>query len=485
LKTINTNQPLKKSEFKPLAQALRVNLLQWQFRTSQKDRPVIIVIAGDDRSGRHDTIHTLLEWLDPRFIRVNAYGPSEQQDNNKPFFWRFWRDMPAAGNIGLYMREWTSSSINQYLNEEISEAKLGRRVDYIKRFEKALSDDGALIIKLWLHLSEEAHALRVESVKDTPFFDEKDELAYKNYNHAVSTIERVLEQTNAPHAPWHVINSDDPMQRDIIVGQIIEKQLSHWVEASKPIVPSTPPPSLVNTNILNSIDLNQAISKDDYETKLDQYREELRQLMSQAHLEKRAVVCVFEGVDAAGKGGAIRRLVSALDVGHYRIVPVAKPTEEEYRHHYLWRFWRNMPANGLLTIFDRSWYGRVLVERVEKFAGDHEWQRAYQEINDFEDQMVQHGIIVVKFWLHIDQDEQLQRFKAREKTPHKQHKITEEDYRNRDKWHEYREAIHDMISQTDTKRAPWTLISAQDKKFARIAVFKTLIDRLNSTLSDR
>lgn len=482
LKTMNLSQPMSKADYKAAAAKLRVELLQLQFQLSRRDKPVIIVIAGDDRSGRHETINTLLEWLDPRFIRVNAYGPVETQDDAKPFFWRYWKDLPEAGNVGVYLREWTSTSVVQFLNDEIDDAHLARRLSTIRHFEKTLSDDGALLIKVWLHLSKSAHQERVQKVRNTPFYDPKDELALKNFDKATQTIETVLEETDAPHAPWHVVNGDDEMQRAIVVGESIAKQIRYWLDREKPAAAAALPPTDSHTNVLDQIDLSLGIKKEVYETELDAKRQQLREVMTQAHEKGVAVVCAFEGADAAGKGGAIRRVVTALDAGLYRIVPVAKPTDVEYAHHYLWRFWKHIPANGLMTIFDRSWYGRVLVERVEGFAATHEWQRAYQEIKDFERQLTDHGVVLIKFWLHIDQDEQLKRFKSREQTAHKKHKITDEDYRNREKWPEYREAIHDMITQTDTSYAPWALIPAQDKKYARLEVLNTIITKTQAAL---
>ena len=477
-KPINTVQPMSKNDYKKAAEALRLQLLNLQLALADNHRPAILILAGDDRSGRHETINTLMEWFDPRFVRVNAYRAHNASTEHRPFFWRFWRDLPAAGTFGIYLREWTSTSIVQFLNQEISDTKLHRRINYIRQFERALTEDGALMIKIWLHLSKEAHQQRVVQARDTAFFDPKDQLALHNYEQAINTIDQVLEQTHQPCAPWHIVQADDPWQRNIVVGQAIHRQLTHWLDAAKTISNTAPPPDAKNSNVLDTIDLNQVCSKKDYKHQLPELQQTLRAQMKRAWDQQRAVVCVFEGVDAAGKGGAIRRLVQGLDAGQYRIVPIAKPSDEEKARHYLWRFWRQIPSNGLMSIFDRSWYGRVLVERVEAFAQADEWQRAYAEINDFEQQLVDHGIILVKFWLHIDQQEQLKRFQAREQTPHKQYKITAEDYRNREQWPRYRQAINDMIRETDSSAAPWTLISAQDKKHARIAVFQTLIERL-------
>ncbi|MEJ2045765.1 MAG: polyphosphate:AMP phosphotransferase [Reinekea sp.] len=483
-KPINTVQPLSKSDYKDQSDELRLTLLTQQVALSKEKKPVILVLAGDDRSGRHETINTLMGWLDPRFIRVNAYGPYVSPDETKPFFWRFWQDLPGAGRIGIYLREWTSTSIVQYLNGEISEDNLTKRTEHIRQFEKTLCDDGALIIKIWLHLSKESHQQRLLDARNTAFFDPKDELALQNYEQALTVIDSVLEATNSPSSSWHIIQADDPAQRDIVAGKAIARQIEHWLDSQAPTTATTPPPSLNDYNILDAIDLSKSIDKKIYKDHLAELQEQLRGLMKQVYKKGLSIICVFEGTDAAGKGGAIRRLVATLDAGQYRIIPVAKPNDEEYAHHYLWRFWRNIPDNGMMTIFDRSWYGRVLVERVEEFARDDEWQRAYAEINDFEKQLADHGVLIKKFWLHIDQDEQLKRFKAREQTPHKMHKITDEDYRNRKKWPQYHQAIHDMVTQTDTDHARWTLISAQDKKYARTAVLQSLIDLLEANITD-
>lgn len=485
LRTMNTGEGISKSDYKEAAANLRLALLKAQIELSKRDQAVVVVIAGDDRSGRHESINRLMEWLDPRFIRVNAYGAHDARDNLRPFMWRFWRDLPSAGQLGVYLRAWTSTSIVQYLNDEIDDGKLNQRIDTIRHFEKTLADDSTLIIKVWLHLSKKAHKKRVKALRDTVFFEPKDELALKHYDKAVEKIERVLEDTTSPFAPWHLVNGDDPFERDIVVGEAILKQLQQWLDQEQPRAAAAAPPTSSSQNLLDNIDLTPELTKEDYEEQLEQCRSRLRELMNLAYKEGIAVVCAFEGVDAAGKGGAIRRIATALDAGLYNIVPVAKPTDEEYAHHYLWRFWKHLPADGLMTIFDRTWYGRVLVERVEGFADVHEWQRAYGEINNFEKQIVAHGTVLMKYWLHIDQDEQLARFEAREDIEHKKHKITDEDYRNRKKWPQYKDAIHDMITQTDTADAPWTIVPAQDKKYARIAVFEALIERLKTALNER
>ncbi len=232
------------------------------------------------------------------------------------------------------------------------------------------------------------------------------------------------------------------------------------------------------------MDLSQTLDREDYKLKLANYQSRLQDLAWQAYRQKRSVVAVFEGWDAAGKGSAIRRVTRAIDPRLYRLIQFAAPTDEERAHHYLWRFWRQLQRDGRSTFFDRSWYGRVLVERVEQFATEDEWQRAYSEINQFEQQLVEHGSIVLKFWIHIGKDEQLRRFKARELEAHKRYKITEDDWRNREKWHDYEVAVDQMVSHTSTRHAPWTLISGNDKPYARIQILKTFCKSMKRVLDD-
>ena len=217
--------------------------------------------------------------------------------------------------------------------------------------------------------------------------------------------------------------------------------------------------------ILDRLDMSQSLGKQDYRAELAKYQARLHALDRKAVDRKVSGIGVFEGWDAGGKGGAIRRLTAALDARDYRVISIAAPTDEERQHHYLWRFWRHLARAGRATFFDRSWYGRVLVERVEGFATEAEWRRAYAEINDFEERLVRHGIVLLKFWLHITKDEQLRRFKAREEIPYKRWKLTDEDWRNREKWDLYEQAVNDMIERTSTAHAPWTLIEGNDKRF--------------------
>lgn len=479
--------PIPKAEYKARVQELRAELLQLQQQVGSRDKPVIIVIAGDDRSGRHETINALSKWMDPRFLSINAYGPTQHEDNIRPFFWRFWRDLPGAGEMAVYLRDWTSTSLVQFLNGEISEKKLRKREQYIRNFEQKQTNDGALMIKCWLHISEDVLRKRLAEIRDTPYFDVKDELALKNYPEAIGAIQQTLNATSTHTNHWYVIDGADSQYRNLAVGNIIKQQLRRWLQGDvadgRSEAPDVWPAKRLNINMAPELD-SERPDKSEAKEKLKKLQLKLRKLTFKLREAGIPVVMVFEGWDAAGKGGAIRRLVSALDAGFYRIKPIAKPTEDEYAHHYLWRFWRQLPRNGEMVIFDRSWYGRVLVERIEGFANKLEWQRAYKEITDFEEQLSIHNTVLLKFWLNISKDEQLRRFEDRKQTAYKKFKITDEDYRNRERWDDYVIAVEDMIERTSTDNAPWSVISTDFKDRARLEVVQIVVDALKKKLKE-
>lgn len=237
--------------------------------------------------------------------------------------------------------------------------------------------------------------------------------------------------------------------------------------------------------MLETIDLTRRLERDVYVTQLARRQIQLRELGYQVYLQKRPVVLLFEGWDAAGKGGAIKRITEKLDPRGYTVYPISAPQGEEKSKHYLYRFWRRLPEPGQIAIFDRSWYGRVLVERVERFASETEWRRAYNEINSFERQLVDWGAVICKYWIHISRDEQLRRFEERQRTGYKAWKLTSEDWRNRDKWAEYEEAVEEMLVRTSTRREPWTLVAGNDKYSARVTVLSHLVGTLSKSLGHK
>jgi polyphosphate:AMP phosphotransferase len=404
--------------------------------------------------------------------------------------WRFWRVLPPRGKIGIFQGSWYSMPILHRVYGETKDADLEDAMEHNVNFENMLADEGALILKFWFHLSKKGQEKRLKATEKDPRtrwrVTERDWQHFKLYDKFYQTTSQALRLTSTAQAPWYIIEGADERYRSMMMGKILIEALKKRLET-----PRAPRHSFANLpslprvdqrNVLQSLDLGQNLAKDEYEKQLEEYQGRLAVLTRDPKFQKMSVVCVFEGNDAAGKGGAVRRITGALDARMYQIIPIAAPTEEERAQPYLWRFWRHIPRRGRLAIFDRSWYGRVLVERVEGFCSEYDWSRAYNEINDFEAQLDEHKIIVVKYWLTISKEEQLTRFKLREETGFKRFKITDEDWRNRDKWDLYEQAICDMVDRTSTEIAPWTLVEANDKRFARIKVLKTLCERIEAAM---
>ncbi|HKK16187.1 MAG TPA: polyphosphate:AMP phosphotransferase, partial [Gammaproteobacteria bacterium] len=365
-----------------------------------------------------------------------------------------------------------------------------RQLQRITRFEHMLSEDNTLIVKFWFHMSAKDQRKKLEKENKNKKYSPLLKKFSKRYKEFFQASEHAIRMTDLGVSPWHVVEATDRRYRDITVGRILldalEKKLKqHEKSGTRSSAKKTSPKKLNpdEISILDHVDINKTISKKDYNKQLKKYQRELHKLTWAARQNKRSSISVFEGWDAAGKGGAIRRMTAGMDARLYKAISVAAPTDEERAHHYLWRFWRHLPRAGYVTIYDRSWYGRVLVERVENFAREVEWERAYHEINEFEEQLHEHGIIICKYWVHISPEEQLRRFQEREKTPWKLHKITEEDWRNRDKWEAYELAINDMVTHTSTEYAPWTLVPGNDKRLARVEILKTACQRLEEALS--
>jgi polyphosphate:AMP phosphotransferase len=483
---------VSKTEFNKREPELRQQLLQLQQNLrKQSDFPVIILFAGVDAAGKGETVNLLSEWMDPRWLVTRAYDEPTDEERERPPFWRYWRDLPPRGRIGMFLSAWYSLPILDRVYGKITDAQFENRLRHLINFESTLVDDGALILKFWMHLSRDQQQKRLHKLERDPLLSwrvsERDWDNWRRYDDFIKTAEYVIERSGDKKTPWFIVEGWDHNYRSLKVGETIYD----WVQQKMSVKSDAKghgkhrpakPAGLQHPTLLKELDLSFSLSKARYKKAQKQYHAELNRWHRLAVERGISTILVFEGVDAAGKGGAIRRITPALDARRYEILPFAAPSDEEKAHHYLWRFWRHLPRAGRFTIFDRSWYGRVLVERVEGFASPQEWQRAYEEINDFEAQLVEHGLIVIKYWLHIDQDEQLQRFTERKNTPHKRWKLTEEDWRNREQWQDYETAVHEMISKTSTPPAPWTLVEANDKHYSRIKVLETLCRKLAEVL---
>ena len=486
---------LSKKEYKNREPELRTELLTVQEQLKGADFPVIVLISGVDGAGKGMTVNLLNEWLDPRYVRTFAFGSMSDEERERPDYWRFWRSLPQHGRIGLYVGSWYSQPIAERVSDHTNEAELDASLLRIKSFEKELVDDGALIIKIWLHLSKDAQKARLKTLESDPKtawrVTKQDKKHLKLYDRFRSIAERTLRETSTGEAPWIIVEGTDPHYRGLTVGQHILNRIRMRLQQREQQCVSLPPssndalPVLTRPlTLLSHLEMDKALSKQEYRKQLEKLQGRLHLLARTALARGISTVIVLEGWDAGGKGGLIRRIIPALDARNYQIIPVAAPTDEEHAHHYLWRFWRHIPRAGRVTIYDRSWYGRVLVERVEEYAKPEEWMRAYAEINDFEEQLTDHNTLLLKFWLHIDKDEQMRRFKEREKISYKQYKITDEDYRNRERWDDYEHAVNDMVERTSTEYAPWVLIEGNNKRYARIKALREYCDRLEAKLSD-
>ena len=470
---------------------LRELLLNAQFDLSQSGRgPLLLVISGVEGGGRGETANKLTEWMDPRHIRVVAFGPRAPEEAARPPAWRYWRSLPPKGKIGILMNAWYNEATLAHIRGKVDADQLQMQVQAIREHEQMLTDEGFVLLKFWIHLSKTAQKQRLHELEHDPRtawrVTPDDWKAYYIYNKAHELWESLLRETSTGVAPWHVVEGADGRYRYLTVGKILLDALRTTL-APGPATPkhaiAPPAPSVIdNVKLIRDLDLSKKLPIKDYDRELEKHQGKLATLTRHKRFARCSLIVVFEGVDAAGKGGTIRRVTGALDARQYVTVPVAAPTEEERAFPYLWRFWRNVPRYGGITIFDRSWYGRVLVERVEGYCSVYDCMRAYDEINQFEEQLTQGDAVIVKFWLQISKAEQLRRFKARKHSPFKRFKITADDWRNRKKWNAYEQAVCDMIDRTSTEIAPWTLIEAEDKYYARIKVLKTIGDRVKQAL---
>ena len=480
-----------KKAFKDAVPPLRSALLDAQFElSSQKNTSVLVLISGQDGSGKSETINLLYEWMDPRYLTTLAFEEPTDEERERPVMWRFWHRLPPKGRIGVLSGSWYSEPIQRRIAGEMSLSRLDARIDQVNRFEAMLANEGVLVLKFWLHMTKPAQEARFKRLEADPRTAWRITPAHweslKTYDQLQDVAGHVLRMTNTTWAPWTIVEAADDHYRSLTVGQtLLEAMHRQLAGAAEPAGPSPIPVVRADTrNVLSELDLDQAVAKPEYVDQLAFWQGRLAELVRDARFARRSLVCAFEGVDAAGKGGSIRRVAKAFDARAFQIVPIAAPTDEERARPYLWRFWRHIPRRGKVTIFDRSWYGRVLVERVEKLCSEADWLRAYGEINDFEHDLAEAGAIVVKFWLQISKKEQLKRFKKRENVEFKRFKITDEDWRNRKKWRAYEEAICDMIDRTSTGTVAWTLVEANDKKFARVKILRTICERIEEALNN-
>ncbi|MBS5049493.1 MAG: polyphosphate:AMP phosphotransferase [Desulfovibrionaceae bacterium] len=485
-------------EYKRLAEEWRMRLFQAQQDARAAGVPVLITVAGVDGSGRGQVANLLSEWMDAKGIHNHTFWLETDEERARPEAWRYWRSLPGAGEIGVFFGGWYGGAIRTFccggMEEKDFEARMQRRV----RLERALAASGMVLVKLWLHLDRATFKERRKERKkhkEIHHFAPYDKQSGEEYEALIRAASRAVTLTDRVDAPWTLVDAKNPHFRDITVVRAVTEAVERALAARKA---GPPPPDAAApaedlreaarpavVSALDAFDLSAACAHEAYGKELAELQADLFDLSYRAYRKGISSTLVFEGWDAAGKGGTIRRLTAGVDARITRVIPVGAPTDEELAHHYLWRFWRHVPMAGFVTVYDRSWYGRVLVERVEHLTAPDDWRRAYAEINDFEEQLREGGNILLKFWLHISEDEQLRRFRERETVPWKKYKITPEDWRNRDKRRDYLVAADEMFARTSTDYAPWHIVAAEDKKCARLEVLRLYRDALKKALRER
>jgi polyphosphate:AMP phosphotransferase len=492
---------LSKTDYKAQVPHVRSALLAVQQELRQASFPVVVLFAGVDMAGKGETINLLNEWMDPRWIVTRGYTPPSSEERERPRLWRYWRDLPPRGRLAMFLSAWYSSPILDRVARRITTAEFDSLLDQVAAFERALTDDGAIIVKFWMHLSKRAQQKRLRTLENDPLQRWRvTKVQWKHwemFGKFVSAADRAIRRTSTDAAPWHIVEGKDERYRTVVVATVLRDAIRRGLDrhagaatrratVRRRVRTDESIDALRRVerqfNVLDNLDLSQTLSDADFKRDLAEQQSRVSTLQRRAGKRGISTIVVFEGWDAAGKGGAIRRVTGSLDARDYQVIAVAAPTDEERARHYLWRFWRHLTRAGRITVFDRSWYGRVLVERVEGFATEAEYMRGYAEITHFEEQLVAHGILLVKFWIHVSKDEQLKRFRDRSRTSYKRWKITGEDWRNRQRWADYADAVNDMVARTSTQIAPWTLVEGNDKNFARIKVLKTLADRMAARL---
>ena len=470
--------------------ALREALVSAQFRLAQ-ERPfsLVLVIAGVECSGRGALVNRLSEWMDPRHIDVHAALELAENRQLRPTMRPFWAALPPRGKVGIFFTSWYTRLLKRGLVSPHTSKPGKRELERILGFEKLLASESVMVLKIWLHLSLPKLKKRLQKLKTDPKTSWKvsprDTQAVASYKPFKAFAEKLLERTSAPSGNWIVVNADQARYRDLTVGKLLLASLQKRLSTPSHEGLAKPQPGLPPNPVaspIKQLDMTLKLGRAVYKDKLKTQQGRLRELTEGKRFENTALVLVFEGNDAAGKGGAIRRVSRAIDIRRTKIHPIGAPNDEELSRPYFWRFWRRLPKPGQVVIFDRSWYGRVLVERVEGLCAPADWMRAYWEIQEFERELTDAGMVVVKFWLAVTKEEQLRRFKERETIPFKRFKLTEEDWRNRKKWSAYAEAVDQMILSTSQEQSPWVLVEGEDKAYARVKVVKTIADHLERKL---
>jgi len=504
LEKIDLSRKAEKEVYRQAKETYGPRLGLAQRRLKEAGIPVLILFDGMDAAGKGTQINRLIQFLDPRGFDVYASSRVTEDEAMRPFLWRFWTLTPENGRIAVFDRSWYRKVREDRFEGRTAKKELAEAFRDICSFEKQLTDSKAVIIKLFLYISREEQKKRFKKLEESGEtawrVTKEDWKRNEDYDRYLKINEEMLERTDTEYAPWTIIEATDKsygaMKILKTVTETLEDALAKRAEeerlkeekkkAAETLLKAGENPaenSRYQNGVLSGIDLSKTMTREAYKKEIDRLQKKLELLHSELYRLRIPVVLGFEGWDAGGKGGAIRRLTSHLDPRGYQVCPTAAPNDIEKKHHYLWRFWNRMPKAGHIAIFDRTWYGRVMVERIEGFCREEEWRRAYQEINEMESHLVNAGAVVLKFWLQIDKDEQKRRFEERMRIPEKQWKITDEDWRNREKWDQYELAVNEMLVRTSTTYAPWIVVEGNCKYYARVKVLRTVVEALEKKIA--
>lgn len=483
LKSIQFTERPEDEELKRRLKAARDKLAGQQMQVKEHKIPVLVLVEGWGTAGKGSLIGELIQNIDPRFFKVATMDQPTEEEQRKPFLCRYFAKIPESGKFMFLDSGWMDEVTRMRLHGEMDQKIYEQRIESIRRFERQLTDNGYLVMKFFCHISKKEQRKRIgelEQSVDTKWrVSENDKWQNKHYDKCEDIFGRYMEDTNTPSAPWYVIDSKSKKWAELQALEILTQGIDIALQNQSlavPLLQNVFP--LVKMPKLSEISLDQAVEEEEYKEELKSLQGQLKELHNRLYRKKVPVVILYEGWDAAGKGGNIKRITEALDPRGFEVCPIASPEPHEKARHYLWRFWTRLPKTGHIAIFDRSWYGRVMVERLEGFCSENDWKRAYNEMNEFEKELHDWGAVIIKFWVQIDKDTQLARFTDRQNTPEKQWKITDEDWRNREKWDQYETAVNEMIEKTSTVYAPWHILESVDKKYARIKALKIVIREL-------
>lgn len=485
----NWNRPQRpeEAELEERLKSANEKLAGQQMMIKERGLPVLVLFEGWGTAGKGSVLGKVIRNIDPRFFKVAAMDVPTQEERRKPFLYRYFVKIPEAGKFMFLDSGWMDEVTGECLDGVLREKDYKKKIESVKRFERQLTDNGYLVMKFFFHISQKEQKKRIDALKSDKNTSwrvgEKDSWQNRHYDKCLSVFDRYLNDTNLPADPWYII---DAKSRKWAQLQVLETLVSGIDTALKnsamavPLLQNVFP--LERMPKLDEIDLDKAVTQEEYRAELDRLQEKLGHLHNKLYRKKVPVIIAYEGWDAAGKGGNIKRITEALDPRGFEVHPIASPEPHEKARHYLWRFWNRLPKTGHIAVFDRTWYGRVMVERLEGFCRENDWQRAYNEINEFERELADWGAVIIKFWVQIDKDTQLARFNERQNTPAKQWKITEEDWRNREKWDLYEGAVNEMLQKTNTTYAPWHILESNDKRYARLKALRIVIESIEKAL---